>query len=228
MRENRVNIYILLTSYILIFLMITACYAKTSQDIVKTFYESLQQGEFKNAYSLLSSEDKSLITLEEFTGRTKAQKLLKKKYWENSKISIERESSVENTIVVEMEITSPNLGEILGEEISGSLISILHDQGKTEIFDEEQNASLMLNRLEGGKFNYVTYKEVVYLLKEENRQKVFLNYKRNHEISQLLQEALEYGKSSKNALAIEKLEEVLAIDPDNVIAKQYMDILSKE
>lgn len=116
----------------------------------------------------------------------------------------------------------------MGKEIAQYLVRINYqNSGEKELGLEERN-ELLLNKLMKGDFEDITFSETVQVVKQDNQQRIYLNLERDNVIFQLIQEAMAYGKDNKNDLAIEKMKKVLAIDPDNKIAKQYMEIMLKE
>jgi len=203
-------------------------YSSQATRSLEQFYSSLQAGNFYSAYLLLSSEDQRQITIADFTGKTESQRLLNQKYWSRVKYKIVSSSEINGKSVINVELTAPNLGEILGEEIAQNLIRInFQNSGEKELGLEERN-ELLLNKLINGEFEEITFSETVQVVKQDNQQRIYLNLERDNEIFQLIQEAIAYGKDNKNDLAIENLEKVLALDPDNKIANQYMEIMLKE
>jgi hypothetical protein len=223
---KRVKHFFLL-SLILVFTP-NCVYSSQATRSLEQFYSSLQAGNFDKAYSLLSSEDQRQITLADFTGKTESQRLLNQKYWSHVKYKIVSSSEVNGKSVINVELTAPNLGEILGEEIALNLIRIIYQNSNEKELGLEERNELLLNKLMNGEFKDITFSETVQVIKQDHQQKIFLNLERDNEIFQLIQEAIAYGKDNKNDLAIEKLEKVLALEPDNKIANQYMEIMHKE
>lgn len=214
-----------------IFVLTTSC-AHSSQatgaGAVEQFYRFLQSGNLEKAYSMLSKNDQEYITSGDFIGDTESQQLINKKYWSHAKYKILSIRRISDNIAIKVELTTPNLGEILGEEIADSLIKINYENSRVERFDEQKRTSLLFNRLYNNEFSYITFNETLHVLTEGNQQKIFLNLKRSEEIFKLIQEAIWYGKENKYDLALEKLKKVLALDPENSLANQYIEIIQKE
>jgi len=220
---KRLIISILLSS--LVILSILGCDKISSpspKQVLNKYLDASLKGRYKEAYNYISSNDKSVKTLDEY---------LKENSRKNSPIAAALSSSVSfkilkvvktgETAKADVEITLPDIGVIFRDIMGAAFASAFGNK------DEKQIEQALAKKYKDSNIPTTTQTQTFQLVREQDGWKVFLDWKtekikreKQAKIQKLLDEAKQLKKEKKLYGALDKYQQVLELDSEIVEAKE--------
>ena len=191
----------------------------TPEKTLSSFLNASLHGKYQEAYSYVSSEDKSIKDLQSFLKEKEpkddalAQAIAKKTSYKILRIE---ESG--NTAKADVELTMPDIQSMFTEILGSAFKAALIGGGK------EATLNALTKKVENGEVPQATKKETFKLVKEKDGWKVHMGWK----AKKLLAEAEELKKSKKLYGAAKKYEQVLELDSEMVEAKTGLEETKNE
>ena len=207
---------------ILLSLFIFSCADKgpSPKDVLGQYLDAKFEFEFERAYGLVSQEDKLVKSLQEYLDENKNDAIpIAKVFVDKSSFEIIEIETENDKAIAVVELTIPD-GEKMDGELMGTLFSKIFDKD----LDEEELATSIQEKYEGKEITMTTETDTMNLVKDEDGWKVYLNWK----IEAVLSEAKRLKEEKKLYGAIEKYEQVLALDSKMVDAIKGLEETQSE
>ncbi len=206
--------------YIFIFLLFIIIQCK--KDYIRTienYFDYLKKGNCKKAYSLLSSEDRSLKTLNEYINENEStpisKNIIKRIKYNIIEVKV---SENKNISFIKVEIREPDLIRIY--KILPELLNYENDERTIDKIFKENN-KIIVN-------NYLTKYENYKLFFEENKWVIYADYKKKKYLFGLLEEANKYYRDYFYTEALEKYERILEFNEnDTFVIDKVISIKEK-
>jgi hypothetical protein len=205
--------------------MVPGCLStgRSPSNTVDTFYRLLTEGNFGEAYRLVSEKDRNYRSAAEFEGEDASSRDLKRLIWAKTKWKVENEVVADGKATVTVSLRTPNVGCPLGKSLGVALARVRAGNGEDTIIDTTQDQ--VLSELRNGKVEYVTATKEIHLVLEDENWRILFKWEEEDTIRRTLIRALQLGSEDKIDLAIAELKKVLEADKNNRIAKDYLEIL---
>lgn len=207
---------------ILLSLFIFSCTDKgpSPKNVLSQYLDAKFKLEFERAYELVSQEDKSIKSFQEYLDENKNNALpITRVFTDKSSFEI-IEIEIDNAKAMALvELTIPD-GEKIAGELMGTLFSKMFDKD----FDEEKLATSIQEKYKGKEIPMTTETDTLNLVKDEDGWKVYLNWK----LEAILSEAEKLKEEKKLYGAIEKYEQILALDSKMVDAIEGLEETQNE
>lgn len=193
------------------------------KDVLSKYLDDSLHGRMAEAYEYISQKDKAVITLDEYVEK---QAMDKNVFAESltGKISykIDEITLNGNKADAKVSITMPDFGVMFSDVMGAAFMSAF---GGAE---SEDIAKVMAEKYKDKEVPMTTTSQSYDLIQGAEGWKVFLNLEKQEKVSTLLVEAKQLRKGKKLKGALEKYEEVLELDSEEVTAKSGKSELTKE
>ena len=207
--KSKVNIILLLSLFSFCFYACSNIGSNPS-DVLSKYLDARYNFEHKKAYSYLSKEDTSVKSIDEYLSEKKDNEApISKVFADKIDYKITKVEKNKDKAKAIVELTVPDGQQIFGD-LMGSFLSKLFN----EDFDEEKIASKIKEKYKDEGIPMTTKKDTMNLVKEENKWRVYLNWKaekQKKKIKNLLSEAEELEEENPNK-AIKKYKKILEFD----------------
>ena len=223
---KRFRIFNILSFTAILFITIS-CFNDSPKSALLEYLDAKYSSNYEQAYSKLSSEDKSIKSLEEFTSENNQKALLSIINALSNTITYEVISvTVENnTAFAVIETDIPDSEKMIGE-LMGSFFSKMFDKD----FDENEMMHLVEEKFKDKEIPMTKKTDTINLVKEKVGWFVFLDWKtkkieqeKREKVKYLLSEAEELLEEKKLYGAIAKYEQILELDSKIVEAKEGIE-----
>jgi hypothetical protein len=212
----------------------------SAKDVLSSYLDASLKSRTEEAYGYVSTEDKSVKSLSEYKSENnKKDSPLAAVIVSNVSFKVLNVTETGNTASANVQITLPDMGAMLKDLMGAAFSSAFSGKDKGEMEKE------IAKKYETGQVPTTTKNEEFHLVKEKDGWRVFLDWKakkaekeKEEKIASLLSDAKQLRKSKKLSGAIQKYEEVLAIEKkknylSNVVlydlkAKYYETYLEKK
>jgi len=159
-------------------LVLASTAASRPNDVLNSYLNAAQKGEYKEAYSFISSKDKTNKSLQTYLKENKKQtNLLSRSLDDKVSYKILTVEINNDTAVANVEHTAPNLDSVVPEILSALFTSVLGDKNETEL--EE----ILAKKIDNG-IPVKTEEKIYNLVKEKNQWKVMLGWKTEQQLRQ--------------------------------------------
>ncbi len=193
--------------------------------ILNKYLDASFNGRYKEAYNYISSNDKSIKTIDEYLNENNKK---------NSPIVTVLMSSVSykilkvtksgDTAKADVEITLPDMAVIFRDLMGAAFASAFGN------IDEKQIEQALAKKYKDAKIPTTTQTKTFQLVKEQDGWKVFLDWKtekikkeKHAKIQKLLDEAEKLKKEKKLYDALDKYQQVLKLDSEILEAKKGIE-----
>ena len=203
----------------------------SAQDILSSYLDASLKNRSEEAYGYISNEDKSVKSLSEYKSETeKKDNPFAAVILSSVSFKVLKVTESGSTAKADVEITLPDMSVMFKDLMGAAFSSALG--GKDNKAELEKSIA---KKYETGEVPTTTKNEEFHLLKEKDGWKVFLDWKakkvakeKEEKISSLLSEAKQLRESKKLSGAIQKYEEVLALNGQMVDAKEAIKETKQE
>lgn len=169
---------------------------KPPESVLASYMDAMISGNWADAYRYISAQDKTVKSLSKYKAEaTEANQLAAVVASKTSYKIIGIEKSGD-TVTAYVEISLPDLSELLADLIKSAFLSAF---GEGDITAEDMEAKLK-ERAESGDFPLRTERQKFTLLREEDGWRVFLDWGTKEKIASLVAEA-EKLREQKNSEA---------------------------
>jgi hypothetical protein len=212
--------------------MISCSEGSNPKSVVNKYLDAKLSSNFQLAYSTLSTEDKSLKSLEEYLKENDAEEFhaISKAFSEKSSYKIISITKEKKQAHVTVELTVPD-----GKKIAGELMFSLFSKMFDENFNEKEMASMMEEKYKDKAIPMTTKTDTLHLVNEDEGWLVFLDWttekierEKKEKINILLSEAENLKEEKKLIGAIEKYDQVLELDSKMVDAIEGIEEINTE
>jgi 3-methyladenine DNA glycosylase Tag len=199
-----------------------------AKKVLNNYLNASLKNQSEKAYDYISSEDKSIKSLSEYKSETEKQdNLFATVIVSNVSFKVLKINESGKTANADVEITLPDIGILFKDLMGATFSSVFGDKDKDEI------EKAIAKKYDTGEVPTTTKNIEFHLLKEKDGWKVFLDWKskkaaKEDKISALLSDAKQLRKSKKLSDAIQKYEEVLALNEEMVEAKEAIKEITQE
>lgn len=201
-----------------------------AKEVLGKYLDASLKSRSEEAYGYVSTEDKAVKSLSEYKSETeKKDNPFAAIIVSSVSFKVLKVSESGDTAKADVEITLPDMGVMFKDLMGAAFSSALGGKDKAEI------EKTIAKKYETGAVPTTTKNEEFHLLKEKDGWKVFLDWKakkaakeKEEKISSLLSDAKQLRESKKLSGAIQKYEEVLALNGEMVEAKEAIKETKKE
>ena len=201
-----------------------------AKEVLSSYLDASLKNRSEEAYGYVSSEDKTVKSLSEYKSETgKEDNPFADLIVSNVSFKVMKITETGSTAKADVEITLPDMGVIFKDLMGVAFSSAFGDKDKGEIEKE------LAKKYETGEVPTTTKNEEFRLVKENDGWKVFLDWKakkaakeKEEKIAALLSDAKQLRGSKKLSGAIQKYEEVLALNGEMVEAKEAIEETKQE
>ena len=212
-------------SLALILSIISSCSGDSPNSVLDTYLDAKFTSNYEVAYTVLSSGDKSIKSLNEYLEENDAKEFagLAKAFTEKSSYKIVSVNKEGDKALAIVELTVPD-GEKIAGELMGSLFSKMFDDD----FDDKEMESMIGEKYKDKEIPMSTEIDTIQLVKEKEGWHIFLDWETEEKIEKLLSEAKELKEEKKLHGAIEKYGKILELDSKMVEAQEGLAETNKE
>lgn len=201
-----------------------------AKEVLNSYLDASLKNRPEEAYGYISSEDKAIKSLSEYkTENENTDNQFAAIIVRNVSYKILKVTESGKTANADVEITLPDMGVMFKDLMGAAFSSAFGGKDKSEAEKE------IANKYEAGNVPTTTENKEYRLLKEKDGWKVFLDWKsqkaakeKEEKITSLLTDAKQLRKSNRLNGAIQKYEEVLALDGEMVEAKEAIKETKQE
>lgn len=206
-------------------LIATACSTgPSSKDVVSKYLDGTLHGKYEQAYSLLSSKDKGMMSLDEFSKNEGADNPFKAILSDKVFFQIKEVKTAGDKSEATVEVTSPDLRPLFGE-MFGAAMAAAFTKRKND--DNALNEALA-EKIKGKDLPTTTVTKVYDLVKEKEGWKVFLNLEGVAKSGELKNKASVLEKQKKFTEAKAALDEATKLNPkDKDISVEIIEVDKK-
>jgi tetratricopeptide (TPR) repeat protein len=191
------------------------------KDVVSKYLDGTLHGKYEQAYSHLSSEDKKIMSLDEFSKNEGADNPFKVILSDKVFFQIKEVKTAGDKGEAVVEITSPDLRPLF-REMFGAAIAAAFTKRKHD--DNALNEALA-DKIKGKDLPTTTVTEAYDLVKEKDGWKVFLNLEGLAKSEELKKKASVLEKQKQFAEAKAALQEATKFNPkDKEIAEKIKEV----
>jgi hypothetical protein len=202
----------------------------SAKDVLTSYLDASLKSRTEEAYGYVSTEDKSVKSLSEYKSENnKKDSPLAAVIVSNVSFKVLNVTETGNTASANVQITLPDMGVMLKDLMGAAFSSAFAGKDKGEMEKE------IAKKYETGQVPTTTKNEEFNLVKEKDGWRVFLDWKtkkaekeKEEKIASLLSDAKQLRESKKLSGAIQKYEEVLAINGEMVEAKNAIKETKQE
>ena len=201
-----------------------------AKEVLSSYLDASLKSRSEEAYGYISSEDKAVKSLSEYKSETdKEDNTFTEVIVSNVSFKILKVTETGSTAKADVEITFPDMGVMFKDLMGAAFSSAFGGKDKGEI------EKTLAKKYETGEVPTTTKNEEFHLLKEKDGWKVFLDWEskkatkeKEEKIAALLSDAKQLRESKKLSGAIQKYEEVLALNGEMVEAKEAIKETKQE
>jgi len=202
----------------------------SAKEVLSTYLDASLKSRSEEAYGYVSTEDKAVKSLSEYKSETdKTDNPFAAVIVSSVSYKVLKVTESGSTAKANVEITLPDMSVMFKDLMGAAFSSAFGGKDKAEI------EKSIAKKYETGDVPTTTKNEEIYLLKEKDGWKVFLDWKtkkaakeKEEKISSLLSDAKQLRESKKLSGAIQKYEEVLALNGEMVEAKEAIKETKQE
>ncbi|MCF7821524.1 MAG: hypothetical protein K9M17_03660 [Mariprofundaceae bacterium] len=202
----------------------------SSEEVLNSYLDASLKSRSEEAYGYVSSEDKSVKSLSEYKSENdKKDNPFAAVVVSNVSFKVLKVTETGSTANADVEITLPDMGVMFKDLMGAAFSSAFGGKDKGEI------EKALAKKYETGEVPTTTKNEEFHLVKEKDGWKVFLDWKakkvakeKEEKIASLISDAKQLRESKKLSSAIQKYEEVLALNGEMVEAKKAIEETKQE
>lgn len=202
----------------------------SAKEVLSNYLDASLKSRSEEAYGYVSAEDKTVKSLSEYKSETeKKDNPFAAIIVSSVSFKVLKVSESGSTAKADVEITLPDMSVMFKDLMGAAFSSAFGGKDKAEI------EKTIAKKYETGEVPTTTKNEEFHLLKEKDGWKVFLDWKakkaakeKEEKITSLLSDAKQLRESKKLSGAIQKYEEVLALNGEMVEAKEAIKETKKE
>ena len=202
----------------------------SAKEVLSNYLDASLKSRSEEAYGFVSTEDKAVKSLSEYKAETdKTDNPFAAVIVSSVSYKVLKVTEAGSTAKADVEITLPDMSVMFKDLMGAAFSSAFGGKDKAEI------EKSIAKKYETGDVPTTTKNEEFHLLKEKDGWKVFLDWKakksakeKEEQISSLLSDAKQLRESKKHSGAIQKYEEVLALNGEMVEAKEAIKETKKE
>lgn len=209
--------------------LLFGCTRSNPKDVLSMYLDASLHSRYEEAYSHISSGDKAVKSLEEYSSAQEdnpfAQAFVSKISYEIKDVSV-----TGNRAKANVEITMPDLSGMFMDVMGAAFASAFGDK-----HDEKEIERRLAEKYKNKDMPMTTRNESFTLVKEKGGWKVFLDWEKEKKeaeqkkkVDLLLAEARHLKEQKKLHNALNKYEEVLELDSEMVEAKKAKAEIEKE
>lgn len=192
------------------------------KEVLKKYLDASLRGRYEEAYNYISSNDKSIKTLDEYIRENnKKDSPIATALSSSVSYKILRVTKTGETAKADVEITLPDMGVIFRDLMGAAFASAFGNK------DEKQIEQALAKKYKDANIPTTKQTQTFQLVKEQDGWKVFLDWKtekikkeKQAKIQKLLDEAEQLKKEKKLYGALDKYQQVLKLDSEMVEAKK--------
>jgi hypothetical protein len=204
------QIYLIVIS----FLIFTGCDSNPDKKVVEEYLQlTYLNNDGKNAYQLLSSDDKKYKSEIEFVKETKKKNILSdnilEKYKDQFFYEIIETKNAGDTSIVKVNLTRPDADHVLQEMVSFAMVTAFTKQSSEERNEvmEKKFAELLKSK----ELQTVTEEKEFKVIKENEEYKLFLNLGLPQKLQRLREELEKLNSYAEEELRLINFEDALKI-----------------
>jgi len=200
--------------------MVLAGCKPSAEATVKSYMDAHLQGKDEKAYEYLSSSDKKIKNLQEFTrgnDDTAAMALRQKTTYQILHVEENKD-----TAVATIKITMPDPASLIKDVMGMAFKSVTQDGAKPDINKE------LTALISAPDVPLKTEEQKIKLVREDSGWKINLEWEKEKKIAQLLQEAKAHKANKELPAALDKLNKVLELDSQMVEAQKASEETKKD
>jgi tetratricopeptide (TPR) repeat protein len=180
----------------------------SSKDVLSRYLDGTLHGKYDQAYGLLSSKDKSLKSLDEFSKNLGADNPFKEVLSDKVSFQIKEMKTEGDKCEATVDVTTPDLRPLFGE-IFGTALATAFTKKK----DDDALNKALAEKIRGKELPMTTVTKTYELVKEKDGWKIYLNLEGIANAEELKKKAASLEKRKKFAEAKVALEEALKFNP---------------
>ncbi len=193
-------------------LFYTGCsFSPDPQKVISKYLEEYYHGNYEKAYALLSSKDKTVRSLQEFSGGEEEFNAIRKAMSKKTILKVKDVKITGDNAVVTVDITTPDLTSAMGDLMATAFSQAL-EGGKP---DEKAMEKKIAEKMNDKNLPTTTTTEQFDLLKEKDGWRVYMGWENENKIKQLKTEAELLVKQKKFIEARAKYSEILSLSSRN-------------
>ncbi len=202
----------------------------SAKEVLSSYLDASLKNRSEEAYGYVSTEDKTVKSLSEYKSESnKKDSPLAAVVVNNVSFKVLKVTETGSTAKADVEITLPDMRVMFKDLMGAAFSSAFGGKDKGEV------EKAIAKKYEAGDVPTTTKNEEFHLIKEKDGWKVFLDWKakkaakeKQEKIAALLTDAKKLRESKKLSGAIQKYEEVLAINGEMVEAKKAIEETKQE
>lgn len=193
-------------------LFYTGCsFSPDPQKVISKYLEEYYHGNYEKAYALLSSKDKTVRSLQEFSGGEEEFNAIRKAMSKKTTFKVKDVKITGDNAVATVDITTPDLTSAMGDLMATAFSQALGG-GKP---DEKAMEKKIAEKMNDKNLPTTTTTEQFDLLKEKDGWRVYMGWENENKIEQLKTEAEQLVKQKKFIEARAKYSEILSLSSRN-------------
>ncbi|MEE9913258.1 MAG: hypothetical protein K4571_16225 [Deltaproteobacteria bacterium] len=190
----------------------TGCSIGTDpQKVISMYLDDLYHGNSEKAYSLLSSRDKAVRSLQEFSGGKAESNAMRKAFSNKITFKIKDVKITGDKALARVDVTAPDLSGAIGEVFATALSQAFVGSKP----DDKAMEKTLTEKMKENNLPTTTTTEQFDLVKEADGWRVYMGWENEQKIKQLMTEAEKFDKQKKFTEAKSKYSEILALSPRN-------------
>ena len=181
------------------------------QTVISQYLNNYYHGNYEKAYALLSSKDKAVRSLQDYSGDKTEFNAVRKAMSNKITFKVKDVKVTGDKALATVDVTMPDLTAVMGDLMA----TVFSQAFKGRELDEKAMEKKIAEKMNDKNLPTTTRTEQFDLLKEKDGWRVYMGWENEKKIEQLKAEAEKLDKQNKFTEAKTKYSEILALSSKN-------------